>query len=257
MSPTTIRIRKFYLSKEQLAKLSNVERDLFFLSGHILNELNSLNKVFSWCLGSTDEGSTETSRLAQGVQSMIYARILAGKLLEAWNALRSAWFSSKPSQALVDALHQDSRNALDALKKYFGRSNLIFNVRNTFAFHYRAGKLSEYWEEVSHGDRLQIVLGGTIGNNLDLAAELMVNAGVLKAASPANPEEGMRIFLDEIQTTASQFTMFLEGVTLVMLQKTLGMRFFDQAVEENVTVHASFSEIRIPYFCKPDEPKGA
>jgi hypothetical protein len=52
MAPTTLRIRKFSLKKDQLAKLPSAERDLFFLSGHILNELNSLNKVFGWCLRS-------------------------------------------------------------------------------------------------------------------------------------------------------------------------------------------------------------
>lgn len=257
MPPTTIHIRKFSLGKEQLAKLSDAERDLFFMSGHILNELNSLNKVFGWCRRSGGEGESHTSGLARGVQSMIYARILAGKLLEAWNALGSTWFSSKPSLAFAQGLHPDSRASLSVLKSYFSHPNLIFDVRNSFAFHYSAEKLGEHWEEVAHGDKLQVVLGGTIGNNIDLAAELMVNAALFKAAHPTNLEAGMQMFLDDVQSIARHFTTFLEGVTLVLLREMLGAPFIDQAIEEEVMVNQSFSEVRIPYFCAPDEQKGA
>lgn len=257
MALTTLHIRKFALRKDQLAKLTDAERDLFFLSGHILNELNSLNKVFSWCLQSECEGESHTSRLAQGVQSMIYARVLTGKLWEAWEALRSTWFSSKPSPALAQGLHPDSRAALSALKVYFSRSNLIFDVRNSFAFHYSARKLGERWEEVAHGDGLQIVLGGTIGNNIDLAAEFMTNAALLRNAHPTDLELGMQTFLGDVQTMAGHFTTFLEGVTLIFLREMFGDRFADHGTEDEVTVSQSFSEVRIPYFCAPDEGKGA
>ena len=253
MAPTTLRIRKFSLRKAQLATLSAAERDLFFLSGHILNELNSLNKVFSWCLQSGGDSETQTSRLAQGVQSMIYARVLAGKLWEAWEALRSTWFSSRPAPAFVQGLHPDAQTSLSALKGYFSQSNLIFDVRNSFAFHYFAGKLSEHWEEVAHGDGLQIVLGGTIGNNIDLAAELITNAALFRTAHPTDLAVGMQTFLDDVQSMAGHFTTFLEGLTLVLLRKTLGEDFANQGTEEEVIVNQSFSQVRIPYFCAPDE----
>jgi hypothetical protein len=257
MAPTALRIRKFSLQKAQLATLSAAERDLFFLSGHILNELNSLNKVFSWCLRSGGDSETQTSRLAQGIQSMIYARVLAGKLWEAWEALRATWFSSKPAPAFVQGLHPDAQASLSALKGYFSRSNLIFNVRNSFAFHYSAEKLSAHWEEVAHGDGLHIVLGGTIGNNIDLGAELITNAALFRAAHPTDLAVGMQTFLDDVQSMASHFTNFLEGVTLVLLRKTLGDDFRNQGTEEEIIVNQSFSQVRIPYFCAPDENTGA
>jgi hypothetical protein len=188
---------------------------------------------------------------------MIYARVLAGKLWEAWEALRSTWFANKPSPAIAEGLHPNSRASLSALKAYFSRSNVIFDVRNSFAFHYSAGKLGEQWEDVAHGDRLQIVLGGTVGNNIDLAAELIANAALLRAVHPTNLEAGMQTFLNDVQTMAGHFTTFLEGVTLVFLKEIFGDRFADQGTEEEVTVNQSFSEVRIPYFCAPDEAKGA
>src|SRR5713226_5681476 len=95
MPLTTLRIRRISLPKARLSVLPSAERNFLFLSGHILNELNSLNKVFMWCLNSHGrDGTSKVASLAQGVQSMVYARVLAGKLLEAWNALDPAWFGS-------------------------------------------------------------------------------------------------------------------------------------------------------------------
>ena len=70
--------------------------------------------------------------------------------------------------------------SLSVLKSYFGRSNLSYRVRNSFAFHYSGDALSEHWEEVAEGDELQIVLGGTIGNNIYFAAETVANAALLR-----------------------------------------------------------------------------
>ena len=257
MTQSSLRLRKLSLKKGQLAKLSSAERDLFFLSGHILNELNSLNKVFGWCLRSGGEAGSQTSQLAQGVQSMIYARVLAGKLWEAWEGLRTTWFSNRPSPAFEQDLHPDSRASLAAIKSYFSRQNLIFDVRNSFAFHYSAGKLSEHWEEVAHGDQLQIVLGGTLGNNVYLAAEFMTNAALFRAAHPTDLQAGMKTFLDDVQSMASHFTTFLEGVMLALLKHLVGERLADQSIEEEITVDQSFSEVRIPYFCAPDNETGA
>ncbi len=112
---------------------------------------------------------------------MIYARILAGKLWEAWTALQATYFSSKLSIALEHGLHPDSCAARSALKSYFSHANLIDSVRNSFAFHY-SRKLGEHWEEVADGDKLQIILGGTIGNNINLAAELITNAAIFRTS---------------------------------------------------------------------------
>jgi hypothetical protein len=49
----------------------------------------------------------------------------------------------------------------------------------------------------------------------------------------------------------------LEGVMVVFLKQLFGERFADQGTEEEVSVNQSFSEVRIPYFCAPDNEKGA
>lgn len=257
MPHSTIRIRRVSLPTERLASLSISERNFLFFSGHILNELNSLNKVFMWCLNNhVSDSSLNISSLAQGVQSMVYARVLAGKLLEAWNALTPAWFEPKLSLSIGPHLHTDSISSLKVLKKYFNGSSSIYRVRNKFAFHYSAVDLGENWEAAAEGGHLEVIFGGTIGNNLDLAAELVANAAVFKVVDPTDMETGLKTFLDDVQTMTSNFTTFLEGATIVLLEKALGGKLGDHGHEESLTVRQSYSEVQLPYFCAPDNENG-
>ncbi len=87
--------------------------------------------------------------------------------------------------------------------------------------------------------------------------ELITNAALFKAAHPTDLAVGMQTFLDDVQSMASHFTTFLEGLTLVLLRKTLGEDFANQGTAEEVIVNQSFSQVRIPYFCAPDEKTSA
>jgi len=112
------------------------------------NELNSLHKVFAWCLHGASS-SSEVEKLADGVQAQIYARLLAGKLLEAWNALKIAFFDAQISRQVEVALHPSAREALTSLKAYFGKPNAIYRIRNSFAFHYSAEEIEQHWLKVA------------------------------------------------------------------------------------------------------------
>ena len=254
MPDATIRIRRIPILAERLAALSGAERDFLFLSGHILNEINSLNKVFAWCLNShSGDSETNIKSVANGVQSLIYARVLAGKLWEAWASLSPAWFGPKLSTSIAPLLHKDAAASLAALKKYFNNnSNSIYRVRNSFAFHYSASELGANWESATEGAHLEVLLGGTVGNNLNLAAELVANSAVFKAIDSTGPEAGLKTFFSDVQTVYSHFTNFFEGATVVLLEKALGGQLGDHGYEVNVAVGQSYSEVQLPYFCAPD-----
>jgi len=183
---------------------------------------------------------------------MIYARILAGKLWEAWTALQVTYFSSKLSIALEHGLHLDSRAARSALKSYFSHANLIDSVRNSFAFHY-SRKLGEQWEEVADREHLYVVAGGTIGNNIDLAAEIITNAAIFRTSHSTDLDVGAQTFMNDVQTMAGHFTTFLEGITLFYLKKMLGENLAEQGHNVEIKVAQHFSEVRIRYFCAPDK----
>lgn len=97
----------------------------------MLNEINSLHKMFSWCsVGHRfDSPTNAVAGNISTAQAMIYARLLAGKEWEAWEALGKSWFRARISQRLEPLLHPDAQDSLRSLKKYFGAPNLINQVR--------------------------------------------------------------------------------------------------------------------------------
>lgn len=229
------------------------DRDFLLLAGHMQNEINSIHKVFAWCLHSGESRSDSSiESLANGAQAMIYARILTGKLCEAWEAVCKAWFGTKLSKRLEPKLHPVAREANTKLKAYFGQSNTIYRVRNSFAFHYSATEVGASWESVADDLTFEVILGGTVGNNLYLGAELAANAALLKAIDPVSPEQGLRVFFDEVQSTASNFTDFLEGAIMVILEDLFGTDIGQLGRDEDIFPVLAYAQVEVPYFCLPD-----
>ena len=248
-----MKIRRIHLPKDEVAKMATPDRDFLLLAGHMQNEINSIHKIFSWCLHSGEsQGDSSIKSLANGAQGMIYARVLTGKLCEAWEAVGKAWFGTKLSQRLEPKLHPVAREASTKLKAYFGRSNTIHRVRNSFAFHYSATEVGSSWESVADDLTFEVILGGTVGNNLYLGAELAANAALLRALDPVDPEQGLRVFFDEMQSTAANFTDFLEGAIMVILEELFGSDIGQLGREEDIFPAFTFAQVEVPYFCLPD-----
>jgi len=248
-----MKIRRIHLPKDAVAKMAASDRAFLLLAGHMQNEINSVHKVFASCHhsdGLRSDSSVES--LANGAQAMIYARVLAGKLCEAWEAVGKAWFGTKLSQRLEPKLHPVARDANTKLKAYFSRSNTIHRVRNSFAFHYSATELGANWESVADDQTFEVILGGTIGNNLYLGAELAANAALLKAIDPTNSERGLRLFFDEVQSTAANLTDFLEGAIMVIIEDLFGTEIGQLGCEDDIFPTLAHAQIKIPYFCLPD-----
>jgi hypothetical protein len=227
--------------------MPEAERAFLLLAGHMQNELNSLHKVFAWCLHGQDQESP-IEKLANGVQAQIYARLLAGKLLEAWNALGTAFFGARISQRIEASLDPVAREALAKLKIYFGKSNLIYRVRNSFAFHYTAEEFEHHWAKVADNPNFEIVLGGTVGNNLDIASELVINRAVVNSTNQQDESAALQTFFDEVQSTAGHFTAFLEGAILMLLESVLPSPLVSQSRTESIEPRFAFEDVAIPHF---------
>lgn len=250
----SMNIRRIPLSKATLLKMEPAERAFFLLAGHMLNELNSLNKVFCWCLSNSNKNQNSSiENLADGTQAMIYARILAGKLSEAWEVLGKSFFKSKLSQQVEAKLHPAAQLALKSIKSYFCKTNTINSVRNFFAFHYSIEQFNNHWEEAASEPNFEIILGGTIGNNLSLAGEFVANVALLNGIKSDDNSDAIRIFFDEVQSISTSFTEFLEGMILVVLEERFGADIAVLGQDENISPPLSFNGVAIPYFCTPND----
>lgn len=249
-----MKIRRITLPLGELVKLQPAERNLFFLVGHVNNEISSLAKVFGWCLaGSNPPGTPQIEANAANAQAMIYARLLAGKLLEAWGALERSWFASKIGVEITKQLHPEAIMALQELKRYFGAKNLIFAVRNSFAFHYNADVLGEHWERAAQEPFFELVIGINRGNSFDQASELVANTAVFQTVTPGDAHGGMAAFLHEVDIVSGHFRSFCEGVTRAILERLSGVNLDQQGALSDIAPKRKYSDISIPVFCRPEE----
>lgn len=248
-----MKIRRIPLSKEILLRMVSADRTFLLLAGHMLNELNSIHKVFGWCLhnGPTNRSSS-IEGLANGMQAMIYARILAGKLFEARQVLTGAFFSTTLWKRVRPRLDPIATEALKEIEKYFNNSKNIRTVRNSFAFHYSVPEFGLNWERAADEGSFEVILGGTVGNNLHLASESVANTALLSAFNANDREDALRMFFDEVQSVASNFTNFLEGTVAAILQEQFSAGLGALGREEEIFPERSYSEVAIPFFCKPD-----
>lgn len=233
--------------------MASAERAFFLLAGHMLNELNSLNKVFIWCLSNSNENqSSPIENLADGTQAMIFARVLAGKLCEAWEVLGKAFFRTKLSQRVEAKLHPAAQNALKEIKSYFSKANVIHQVRNSFAFHYSIEQFNAHWEEAADEPNFELILGGTVGNNLALVGEFVANTALLNGINSNSKSDAFKTFFDEVQSIASSFIDFLEGTIVAILEERFGSDVAALGRDEEIEPARSYNEVAIPFFCRPD-----
>lgn len=252
-----MKIRRIALPVTELLRLEPAERNVLFLVGHINNEISSLTKIWGWCLdGAKVAGVSEIEAYAGTAQAMMYARLLAGKLLEAWGALEKSWFASKVGVEVARSLHPDAVKSLDVLKVYFGSKNLIYMVRNSFAFHYDPAALGQHWEQAAQEPFFEIVIGINRGNSFNQASELVANIAVFQTVTSGDPHAGMASFLEEINFVSGHFQIFCEGVARALIERLSGSNLDELGSLSDVTPAKKFSEVSIPVFYQPDEDLG-
>lgn len=128
-----VQLTRFALSTKDLSRLSEATLRYFVLASHIVNELATLQKILVGCMQATPK--TPIGKEGYAAQNLVVAKILAGKLREARQALDRYYFSG-PSQELDGELPEVAARALKQITSYFAGGNPISIVRNEAAFHY-------------------------------------------------------------------------------------------------------------------------
>jgi hypothetical protein len=236
---------------KQILSLMPVRERTFFLAiSHISNELNVLQKIFYWASSTADE--QDLLKKAHTTQSMTLAKVLAGKLSEAWSFCEKSFFASKLSAEWESLLQDDSRLALSRLKKYFGKKNLIVNIRNNFAFHYSAAHLEKGFEHVPDNEGWMIVLSDTVANSLYYAPELVANYAMLESIAPGDHPAAMEAIISEIMAVARDFIQFAGGCWILVRETYLLDKDGKLLVEQYLLDGCpNLSDVEIPFFIEP------
>lgn len=248
-----MRIHRVPISKTKLDAIPEYERAFYIQIGHLGNELNMLNKLLLY--------SSQNIRALDGVQNeaqtsqtLLIVKILAGKLYEGWELTKRAFFGTKISNEYDTHLEEDAKVALEKLKQYFGKQNLINTVRNQYAFHYSPKGIVKQINRMLDTADMHIYLAKISANCLYHISEVIINYAMLESIEPGNHKAAMDRLAKETLDVTSWFTDFIGGCMIVLTQRYLGKTLEELgAVEIEVPTPPRFDEVEIPYFL-PERP---
>src|SRR5260370_350184 len=201
-------IHKIGVTNEQLAQIPYLERAFYVHIGHLLTGMMVFKKLLE--LSAKETPDDFILRDVHLSQQFIISRLLAGKVWEGWELVRKAYFGTKLSRVIEEQLPDDTRTALESLKKYFRTKNLIDCVRNEFAFHYDPSRIQSQLQLVEQTDNWKIYIAET-GDVFFQLSEIVVQSAMLDAVQNGDYLAATEKFFKEIMVMSSQLVEFCDG----------------------------------------------
>jgi hypothetical protein len=244
-------LRRIPIPIDLLEVMPRVHRSMLLMGGHFLNELNCLNKAFCAATNNRPEANTRPiEELAGGLQGMVFARLLAGKLYESWAFVRTQYLADADLvKQISPTLLTDATRALDALAAYYCRKgNGIVLIRNNYSFHDSEKRMNDCWRRSAERHSMEIVLGETISNNLFVGGTVACNMSVFDLYDRDDMGRGMRLFFDELFDILRSTVTWFEGVTIALVQLHSGQDMAALPYTNESIEPPPASEIVLPFF---------
>jgi hypothetical protein len=245
------------MDRARLSGVPEVERTFVFGIGHIANEVNVLQKLLYWTAPSEDEDPQ--SKKAHSTQALTIAKVLSGKLAEGWQFLEKAFFATKLSATYEPKLEAEGAAALSNLKRYFGRKNLVVDIRNKLAFHYSAEHMRSGFELVPSSEDWSILVAESSGNTLYYAADLVANYALLHLVQPSDPWNGLDKLLHELIPVSRWVSDLAASCWVVFTDAYLTDSQGAIPVHDiNIEGAPALSDVHVPFFVEsPSAQPGA
>ena len=251
MEQKTVKVYKIRITKSDLLSMCENERVFFIQSGDLLNDLNVFSKLLMFSMNRHGPENA-AMKTAMDVQIICLIRILVGKFHEGWKLIKKWYYGSAVSRKYDGLLEQSAKDAVDRIKKYFSKTNLISEIRNELAFHY-GPKEPEEWrervrgfiEKIPDSQILEIYVSKEQhGNCLFPVSNESVILEILHLTGASNNDEAWKKLREDFKKVINWFIDFLNDYHLVCAEEYLGLKACD---EEEIPA-PSIKNVSLPYF---------
>jgi len=251
-----VRIHHITLSRTQLDAVPETERRLLVLIAHASNEINVLSKLFHFSARAASK--TPILMQAENTQSLVLGRVLTGKIYECWRLLKSAFFGTALSKTYQPQFDEEALQALEALKRYFGRDNIIATVRNLYAFHYSTDQVDAGYQRLVEGDPLEVYLAKSNANTLYTFGDTIVGRAMLESIKPGDHQAAFEMLVDETTKAVARINTVI-GATMAICFKTyIGDDLYAMGAKlVEIEGAPDSQDVSIPYFIEIVEQNDA
>lgn len=229
---------------------------MLVLMAHAGNELNVLSKLFHF--SARAESTTPILMQAENTQSMVLGRVLTGKIYECWNLMQSAFFRTGISKRYESQFDSAALEALEGLKRYFGRDNLIARVRNGHAFHYSPDQIDAGYRTLVDGDPLEVYLAKSNANTLYTFGDTIAGRAMLEDIKPGDHPRAFEMLVEETTKAVGRINEVIGATMAICFETYLGGDLYSLGAKVVEIEGAPDSQaVSIPYFIEVAESNDA
>lgn len=219
-------IYRMDIPKDLLRQMSKEERCLFLALGHASNQVNALWKLLI-ILTNSDETDAVKYRM-EGMQTQIFVRLAIGTMEEARKLIEGRFLKRQLGQQYRSLLDRPAAEALDRLKKRFGRVNRMAVVRNNYAFHHpeiddiEAAFERAVAEDLGEEADWAIYFDKALLNTSFFVSDFVLVHGIANALSEDDVNEAHQQLLKEMAPIAQDLSEFTFGFAAAILKRYVG-----------------------------------
>lgn len=239
-----MKLVKAEFSKKHLDQLPKEEKIFFVQLTHLLDELSILSKCVIFASNAI-EVKQEVEKTAQRMQALFFIRILAGKIYEGRKMFRALYFSPQLSQKYDKLLSSSASESIKQLKKYFNKKNLIYEIRNKYAFHYGCKNVEEQLNRIAQDETLSMLISEHQGNNLFAFSDVIINLSILNYINPDDQQKAMDAFVEEVMKVCKWFQDFGYGFVELIIKN-----FAFNCEDIELDVITTIEDVKLPYFVR-------
>lgn len=239
---------RFTVTKGSLRDVPAPARKFLLAASHCLNEICILQKLLAIQAGSLVEDEPEQT--LQAHQGMFLLRLLAGKLVEAWNTM-SHYFGPIACK-FEPGLERETIAALSRLRRYFAeRANSLRAARDGFVFHYSTDLIDAEFEALPDDATFQTVVGSMSGNTFMGFADEVAGRALLKQVPTDSLQEALDSLFDEVTRVSADLVMFASD-SIGLIVNTSAPEAFRMTEENRIDLSArpTLDEVRLPFLLR-------
>lgn len=207
-------IQKVQCTRNQLSSAPHDALVFHFAVSRIANEIAFASKQIIFSLNH-DEEEAAVSADSRTAQALFNIRILAGITFEGWDFLSSNY--GRVRDHFEPFLSDEAKEARQALRRYFGRKNLLRQIRNKGGFHVD-------WEFVEQGinafpsdEALESFIGPEAGNCCFFGAELMTVFSMKEALPAGSLQDALEKIADDVIGISHELNTLLHDFALIFV----------------------------------------
>ncbi len=238
-----VKLHRIQINKDQLKSIPEKERVFFLKITHLFSETNLLQKMAAF--SNNKNINYEALRKAQNSQTFLILLILAGKLFEGSKMIEKDFFKSSLSKEYYDLLSDEGKESLNYIKEYFGKKNIIKEIRHKFSHHLDSEKIKEAFDCSPADEVFEFYFSEQYANNFFWLTGNMISYNIMDILDRDDPTKALAKFFDELLNTAKWFQNFIGDYVSVVVGKYWGASEGDTFTIGDAP---SLDKVFLPYF---------